>query len=326
MRIMISAMVGALLFAAGMPVPQALAQSYPTRPVRIIASTPAGGPQDLLARHVAQYLSAALGQPFLVENRVGANTIIAAQAAADAPPDGHTLLIGSDATLSINPLLHARLPYDADGFIPITLLAALEQPLFVNEKLPVNSLADFIAYAKARPGQLSYSSIGVGSTPHLATERFLQATGLQLVHIPYKGASEVLPALVADQVQMSIVALMGALPLIQAKTIKALVTSGAKRVPEMPDVPTFAEAGYPQLDFKVWFGLVARKGTPQAIIDRLAELSDKYVSSDEFRNVLAARYRWTPLGGSQQDFAAFLKRDRETYRQAIELAKIQKSN
>jgi tripartite-type tricarboxylate transporter receptor subunit TctC len=316
----------ALSLAAAATAPQAFAQNYPTRPVRIIASTPAGGPQDLLARHVAQYLSTALGQPFMVENRVGANTIIAAQAAAEAPADGHTLLIGSDATLSINPLLHTRLSYDADGFVPITLLAALEQPLFVNEKLPVNSLQEFIAYAKARPGQLNYSSLGVGSTPHLATERFLQATGLKLVHIPYKGASEALPALVADQVQMSIVALMGALPLIQAKKVKALVTSGSKRFPEMPDVPTFAEAGYPQLDFKVWFGLVARKGTPQPIIDRLAELCDKYVSSDEFRNVLAVRYRWTPLGGSQQQFAEFLKKDRETYRKAIELAKIPKTN
>ena len=315
----------ALVLAAAVA-PQAHAQAYPTRPVRIIASTPAGGPQDLLARHVAQYLSNALGQPFIVENKVGANTVIAAQAAAEAPADGHTLLIGSDATISINPLLHTRLPYDADGFAPITLLAQLDQPLFVNFKLPVNSLAEFIAYVHARPGQLNYASIGVGSTPHLASERFLQATGLNMVHVPYKGASETLPALIADQVQMSIVALMGALPLLAAKQIKALVTSGAKRFPDIPDTPTFAEAGYPQLDFQVWFGLMTRKGTPQPVIDKLAELSSLYVNTDEFRNVLAARYRWTPLGGSQQNFAAFLKRDRETYRRAIELAKIPKSN
>jgi tripartite-type tricarboxylate transporter receptor subunit TctC len=317
-----AAIVIGFLFAVGCLPSLCAAQDYPSRPIRIIVSTPAGGPQDTLARLLAQSLGESFGKPVIVENRPGANTIIAAQTVMTAPPDGYTLLMGADATLSINPLLHSHLPYDPDGFAPIALLVTIEQQLYVSARLPVNSLREFIDYVKPHPGQFNYGSIGIGSTPHLAAERFIHGVGLDMVNVPFKGSQDLLPALADNQVQMTITTINAALPFVQNKLIKALASSGPQRAPELADVPTFAEAGLPQFDFKIWFGLMARKGTPQSIIQILADHTNKFLDSPEFRNVVAPRFQWRVAGGTPSAFADILATDREAYRHLLADSKI----
>lgn len=308
--------------AAAILISEASAQSYPTRVVRIISTTPPGGPQDIVARVMASHFANVFGKPFIVEDRSGGNSIIGTKYVYDAPADGYTLLNGSDVIFSINPYIHSHLPYDADGFIPVAMLVTIPQQVYVNATLPVNSFSDFIAYAKARPGQLNYGSIGVGSTTHLAVERLSQATGINLVHIPFSSSSTAFVALVSNQIQMMVSALSSGLPLLATHKVKALVTGGSQHYAELPGVPTFAEAGYPQLDFQIWFGLMAKKGTPQPIIDRLDEEAVKYVNSDEFRNNIAPRNRWAVAAKPEAEFAAFLEKNKESYRKAIEYAKM----
>jgi tripartite-type tricarboxylate transporter receptor subunit TctC len=322
MRLFVKIAIVIAVLAGVFARPLFAAQDYPSRPIRIIVSTPAGGPQDTLARLLAQSLTQSLGKPVIVENRPGANTIIAAQTAADAPADGYTLLMGADATISINPLFHSHLPYDPESFSPITLLVTIEQQLYVSARLPVNSLAEFIDYAKARPGRLNYGSIGIGSTPHLAAERFIHAEGLDMVAVHFKGSQDLLPAMAEGQIQMTITTINAAKPFIDGNAIKALAVSGPRRVSELPDVPTFAEAGLPQFDFKIWFGLMARKGTPQDIIQLLANQTNKFLTSADFVTVVAPRFQWNIMGGAPVEFENFLMKDRTDYRHIVADSKI----
>jgi tripartite-type tricarboxylate transporter receptor subunit TctC len=322
MRIIEATAATALLFAAVASASPGTAQDYPTRVVRVISTTPPGGPQDFVARAMANHFSEVFGKPFIVEDRSGGNSIIGTQYVWDAPADGHTLLNGSDVMFSINPYIHSHLPYDPAGFIPIALLVTIPQQIYVNANLPVNTLDEFIAYAKARTGQLNYASIGVGSTPHLAIERLMQATGVDLVHVPFAGSADAFVALVSDQIQVMVAALSSGLPLLASHQVKALATGGSEHFSELPGVPTFIEAGYPQLDFQIWYGLMAKKGTPQPIIDRLDKESIEYVNSDKFRNEIAPRNRWTVNAKPQAEFAKFLRENQEIYRKAIEYSKM----
>jgi tripartite-type tricarboxylate transporter receptor subunit TctC len=318
----IEASAVALLFAAVVSASPGTAQDYPQRVVRIISATAAGGPQDLVARTMANHFSEAFGKPFIVEDRTGGNSIIATQYVWDAPADGHMLLDATDVMFSINPYIHSHLPYDPGGFIPISLLVTIPQQIYVNANLPVNTLDEFIAYAKARPGQLNYASVGVGSTPHLAIERLVQASGIDLVHVPFAASADSFVALVSDQVQVMVAALSSGLPFLASHQVKALATGGSEHFSELPGVPTFAETDYPQLDFQIWYGLMAKKGTPQSIIDRLDKESIEYVTSDEFRNEIAPRNRWTVNAKPQAEFAKFLKENQEIYRKAIAYSKM----
>ena len=297
--------------------PLQAATDYPDHTVRIVCASPTGGPQDMLSRLLAQWLTRSLGKPVIVENRPGANTIIAAQNVIEAPADGYTLFLGSDATNSINPLLHTHLSYKADDFVPITLMVTIAQQLYVGAQVPAHSLAEFINYAKSKPGKLNYGTLGIGSTTHLAGERFTHAAGIDMVPIHFKGSQDLLPALSEDQVQLTIITYSGAAAFLQNKSIKALAVSGQKRMPELPDVPTFAEAGFPQFNFTIWYGLMVRKGTPQGIVDRLGTETNKFLRSDELRGVMAPRFGWDVIGGTQAEFADFLTKDRDSYRQII---------
>jgi tripartite-type tricarboxylate transporter receptor subunit TctC len=303
-------------------VSSAQAQTYPTRAVRIISSTPAGGPQDAIARLIAQELSEKLGKPFIVENRPGANTIIAAQTAADAPADGYTLMMATDSTLSINPHLYSKLPYDAEDFVAITQMVASPSHLFVNSQLPVKSFKEFIAYAKARPGELNYGSYGHGSNPHLAAEQIKRATGIDMVHIPFKGSADSMAAFAANQVQMMVSSVASTLALVHAGKIKPLAVSGKHRIAQLPDAPTFAEAEFPDIYFGSWFGLVAKKGTPEAIINLLSRHIVAYVGSAQFREKIAPRYAWEVVASPAATFTAFLKENRAAYGRLIKDAQI----
>jgi tripartite-type tricarboxylate transporter receptor subunit TctC len=321
-RKLATSLLVALISMAALTI-SATAQSYPTRIIRIIVSTPPGGVQDALARYVGKDLSEKLGQPVVIENRPGANSILAAQLTADAPPDGYTLFMGTDATLSINPHLYSKLSYNPNDFVGVSQLVVVYQHLYVSAELPVRTLPEFVTYAKANPGKLNYGSFGYGSNPHLAAERLKQITGTDIFHIPFKGNTDTMVALATNQIQMIIASLNPVVPLIQTGKARVLAVSGSKRISSLPDVQTFAEAGYPQFESKFWLGLVARRGTPDAIRELISKHVNNYVHSDAFKEIVP-RYTFEVVGNSPNEFDRFMAADREQYQRLIAQNKIEK--
>lgn len=249
-------------------IPAAIAQNYPAKAVRIIVPFSAGGPTDIVARLVGQRLSEALGQQFLIDNRGG--THIGAQLAARAAPDGYTLFLTGIATLAIAPHMHKSLPYDPiKDYAPISKLTVQPLMLMVHPALPVRSVKDFIALARARPGQLDYASSGLAGTGHLAGELFKSLTKTRMEHIPYKGAAPALTDLAAGQVQVMFGTMLAAVPLMKSGRLRALAVTGEKRAAAIPDVPTFAEAGLANFDAVSWNCMMAPAGTSPHIINRL---------------------------------------------------------
>ena len=255
MRLLLSLLVSFSCFAA---------HAWPTKPVRLIVAYPPGGGIDVLARQLADKLTPAWGHPVVVENRPGANTIVATDAVAKSAPDGHTVLMTTDATFSINPHLYAKLPYDAQrDFAPVTMLVLLQQLLVAHPALPANTVPELIALAKAKPGSVNYASYGSGSQPHLAGEMLKNKAGIDLVHVPYKGISLAVPAVIAGEVQLTFAGIATSMPQLKAGRIKALAIGGASRSPLLPQVPTFAELGYPEVETHAWFGLFLPAGSPR---------------------------------------------------------------
>ena len=259
---------GCVLFACAGSV---VAQSYPTRPIRIIVAYTPAGTTDILARLVAQKMSESFGQSVIVENRPGANGNIGTEIAARATPDGHTITMGTAATHSINNTLYPRLTWHAQkDFEQISLVAVVPNLLVVNNALPVKSVKELIAYAKANPGKLSFGSPGIGATAHLSMELFKTLTGTQMTHVPYKGSAGVLADVTAGQIQLAMDNIPVYLPQAKAGKIRALAVSSAQRVPAAPEIPTVAEAGVTGFEALSWFGLSAPAKTPKAIVDRLS--------------------------------------------------------
>jgi tripartite-type tricarboxylate transporter receptor subunit TctC len=251
-------------------VSEATAQNYPTRPVTIVVPYAAGGGTDLLARMVAQKLEQRLGKSFIVENRPGAGTVIAALAVAKAPPDGYTLLMGTSTPLAINATLHRKLPYDpATDFVPLALIANVPFVLVVNPSLPIKSVSDLIKLAKEKPGSLSYGTSGPGSPHHLYSELFKSMTGIEMIHVPYKGSVPALTDVVAGHIPLMFVDLAPAQPMIKEGKVRALGVSSAVRVASLPDVAPIAEVGVPGFEAVAWQMLVAPANTPQQIVDTL---------------------------------------------------------
>src|SRR5438034_5972010 len=255
------ALAAALLVVAA---PVALGQvAYPTKPVRLVVPFPAGGTTDLLARAAAQKLSEAWGQQVIVDNRPGAAGNIGAELVAKAAPDGYTLLMGTVGTHAINASLYAKMPYDhVKDFAPVILVAGVPNVLVVNPSLPVHSVQELIAYAKANPGKLNFASSGSGTSIHLSGELFKVMTGVQMTHVPYKGSAPALQDLLGGQVQLMFDNLPPSLPQIKAGRLRALAVTSATRAPALPDVPTVAEAGLPGFEASSWFGVLAPAGTP----------------------------------------------------------------
>src|SRR2546428_9226869 len=227
----------------------ALAQSWPSKPVRILVAYPPGGGIDVMARQLADKLAPGWGQPVVVENKPGANTIVAADAVAKSAPDGYTVLMTTDATFSINPHLYARLPFDPQrDFAPVTMLVLLQQLLVAHPSLPANSLEELIKLAKAKPGSINYASYGSGSQPHLSGEMLKNKAGIDLVHIPYKGISLAVPAVMAAEVQLTFAGIATSSAPLKSGRIKALAIGGAQRSPLFPQVPTFTDPASPAVD------------------------------------------------------------------------------
>jgi tripartite-type tricarboxylate transporter receptor subunit TctC len=291
-----------VLLVTTLHVGAAWAQAYPDRPVRIIVPTPPGGPVDVIARITANYLQNALGKGFVVENRPGAGNTIGSKDAAEATPDGYTLLYSSASGLVIAPLLHPDAGYDPiKSYDPIALVGASSQILVVNPSVPAKSVAELVAYAKANPGKINFSSGGIGVLPHLIGEMFKARAGIDIVHVPYKGGGPSITDLVAGNVQMTFEGTSVLMPLIQAGKLRALAVTTGKRIPQLPDVPTMVESGFPGFITASWTGLLAPAHTPQGIIAKLNATINEGLKTPELVKALANLSN-DPLGGTPQDF------------------------
>src|SRR5882672_604702 len=298
----------------------AAAQSGPAKPVRIVVAYPPGGGIDILGRQLAERLTAAWAQPVVVENRPGANTIVAADAVAKAAPDGHTVLLTTDATFSINPHLYAKLPYDAQrDFIPVTMLVLLQQLLVAHPSLPANTLAELIRLAKEKPGGINYASYGSGSQPHLSGEMLKYKAGIDLVHVPYKGISLAVPAVMAGEVQLTFAGIASSIGPLKAGRIKAIAIGGPKRSPLLPEVPTFMELGYPEVETHAWFGLFLPAGAPREAVTRLYQDTRKILDEPEFRQKQLIDKGYEVVGSSPDEFSTYLKKDLEARGIAVKI-------
>ena len=248
----------------------AFAQGYPNRPIRIVVPQPAGGGNDTIARMVGQKLTASLKQQVIADNRPGASGLIAAELVAKAAPDGYTLLLGNVATLTIVPNIHKKVTYDPlKDFDAVSLIASAPHLVVVHPSLPVTSVKQLIALAKAQPDALNYASNGVGSSTHLATELFKLMTGTRIVHVPYKGLPPALTDLLSGQMQLMFSSAVAMLPHVKSGRLRGIAMTGAQRLPSIPDIPTVAEAGVRDYEAGSWYGIVAPAGTPRAIVDVL---------------------------------------------------------
>jgi len=289
------------------------AREYPNRPVRILVPYAPGGPTDQLVRAISERLALNLKQPIVVENKPGANTIIAAKQLTQSQPDGYTLFLASSASLAVNPLVYAKLPYDADAdFAPISLVARAPLVLVVNAKVPVKTAPELISYINNQKGRFAFASNGNGNPLHLACELFKTAAGLDMIHVPYSGTAPALTSVIAGDTQMSCDIVLSALPQIKAGALRPIAIVGPKRVSVLPAVPTLAEQGLPAHDAAVWFALVAPKGTPEPIVKRLnqelaAILSDAGLR-DRF-NALAMEL----VSSTPQEVTALTERERSKW-------------
>lgn len=280
--------------------------AYPSQPIRLIVSFAAGGPTDIFARLVASKLEKELGQPIIVENKPGGGSNIGSEFVAKAKPDGYTLLVGTVANAT-NMGIYKNLGYDtARDFAPITQIMSSPSVLVVNNNLPVRSLSELIAYAKARPGKLSYASSGAGGMQHHAGELLKLRTGIDVIHIPYKGAAPALTDVIGGTVDFGFKTASGVVPAILSGKVRPLAVAGSARLAQLPDVPTMAEAGMPDLEADSWNGFFAPAGTPPAIINRLANATIAILKTPEIKERFAA-ISATPVGSSPEEFSKYVK-------------------
>ncbi len=291
--------------------------AYPTRPAKIVVPFPPGGPLDVTSRALAQKLTEAWGQSVVVDNRPGAGGNIGADLVAKAAPDGYTVLMGALSTHAVNPSLYARMPYDAvRDFAPITLVAVTPNVLVVNPSLPVHSVKELIAYAKAHPSALSFGSGSNGSAGHLAGELFKVDTGVDIVHVPYKGAAPAMQALLAGDTQLMFDNLASAMTQVKAGKLRALAVTTAQRSKLAPELPTMAEAGVPGFDISTWFGLFAPAGTPPDIVAKWNAEVVGILNSSDMRERLEAQGA-EPAPSTPAQFAAFIATEVPKYARIV---------
>lgn len=295
--------------AAFVPARSVLAQDrYPSRPIKIIAPVQPGGGVDLVARTIGDRLGKVLGQPIVVENQSGGGGIVGSMATARAAPDGYTLMVGYVGTHGTNPAVR-KLPYDAiKDFTPIAMVGGTPNVLIVPPTLPVKTLAEFVQYAKANPGKLSYGSSGPGTLTHLAMEQLKLATDLDLVHVPYRGIGPAFTDILGGQTQAMFPGLAAALPHIKAGKVRALAITGLKRHPLLPDVPTFEELGYKGFDGVQWYGIVGPANIPPAIVKRLNDEINRLLESPDLRERLSSE-ALEPMPMSPDEFGSYIRDD-----------------
>jgi tripartite-type tricarboxylate transporter receptor subunit TctC len=304
-------------------VAQAHAGDFPSQPMRLIIGFPPGSAADITARLVGAAMSDTLGQQVVVEARPGAGSSLAAEFVARAPADGYTLFIGTSSNVT-NASISPNLRFDfAKDFAPVTPLTVLPLILAVHPSLGVSSVEELVALARSKPGELTYASVGPGTTPHLSTELFSVRTGIKLVHVPYQGSPPAVTDLLAGRVSMMLGVASTIMPHVEAGRLKALAASSAKRAHVAPNVPTMAEAGLPDFEAGVWFGLVAPAGTPRAVVDKLSAAANGALASEEIGAKLRAQ-GFEPLGGSPEEFARFIARESVKWAAAAEAAGLKK--
>ncbi len=298
----------------------ALAHPYPTKPIRYIVGFGAGGGNDMIARTVSRKLTDSLGQQVVVDNRAGGAGIVAAVIVAKAPPDGYTLFGGSISTLATNVSMHSKLPYDPlRDFAPVTTTTSSPYLFLVTPSVPATSIKEFIALAKTPGNKINYASAGSGGGNHLSQELFKTMTGVNMVHVPYKGAAEQVTALIAGEVQMSCIQVQVALPQVRGGRLRALAITSEQRLPVAPDVPTVAEAGVPGFEAVSWQGVVVPAGTPRVIVNRLQTEISKALQSAEVSQRLIAEGT-TPGGITPDAFAAYIKSEIAKWAKVMKIA------
>ena len=311
-----------LTLACAVLSPHAGAQVYPAKTVRVIVPSPAGGNPDFVVRPVAQKMSENLKQPFIVDNRGGANGIVGLEATAKSPPDGYTILLGAIGHFATNYAINEKLPFDVyRDFVPIVNLAETPFYLFVHPSLPVRTVKEYIALAKAQPGQITYMSFGVGSFPHFLSESLSNVAGVKLLHVPYKGSGPAATALLAGHVMSGFDAMQSTLPHVRAKRLRVLAVSYDKRSRIAPELPTFAEAGFPGVGVPAWFGLFAPGNTPRDIVMKLNAEAIRVVGAPEIRQLFEPA-GFEVVGSTPDQFAAKLRRDIDMFVKVARAANI----
>jgi tripartite-type tricarboxylate transporter receptor subunit TctC len=309
MRVLGSLLLMAAALVCGRAEPARAQSDYPSRPIQLVVTVPPGGAADFVARLVGAKLADALGQPVIIVNRGGAGGTTAAAGVAKSEPDGYTLLLNTIATHGIGPHLYANLPYDpVRDFSPVILLAKLPLIMTVTASLPARSVADVIALAKARPGQLTFASAGTGGAPHLAGELFKSLTAVDLLHVPYRGSGPAVVDLIAGRIAIMFDAAPSLLPFITSGQIRPLAAASPERHRLLPDVPSFAELGYPQMDIALWYGIVAPAGMPQPIVQRLNSELAKILDMPDIRKGLAEQGA-DIKGGTPAWFDGFMREE-----------------
>jgi|RhiMethySRZTD1v2_1073278.scaffolds.fasta_scaffold50272_3 tripartite-type tricarboxylate transporter receptor subunit TctC len=303
-------------FVIPAPLVTAAEPQYPSRPIRLIVAAATGGPNDLIARMAATPWGDLLGKPMVVDNRAGATGMIGMEMAARAAPDGYTLVLGFPGPLIIAPMLADKPPYDAlKDFAPVSLAVSAPFVLLVTPSLPAKSLKEFVALAKAQPGKINYASGGTGQSSHMAMELFKLVAGMDVVHVPYKGAGPSMTAMIGGEVDATFAAIPAAAPHIKANRLRALAVGGAKRSPLLPDVPTVGESGF-QFDAASWYGVLAPKNTPRAIVAKLNNTLVQTLTAPPMRARLT-EIAFDINASSPEAFADHLRRETETWSKVV---------
>jgi tripartite-type tricarboxylate transporter receptor subunit TctC len=300
-----------LLITACVLSAQAMAQGFPTKPVKLIVPYAAGGPVDGVARGYAERLSKEWNQPVLVDNRAGANEVIAADLVAKSPADGYTILWGADPTFSTNQFLFKKLPYNPlTDLVPVSRVTFVNMALIVDGRLPVNNMKEFVALIKANPGKYNYGSAGSGSAVHVHFDAFLRQEGLEMTHIAYKGIAPAVQDMLGGQVQAMMAGITAATPYLASGKMKILAINGNKRAKMVPTVPTFTEAGFPNIESYFFIGLTVPKGTPKRVVDEIVNANRKVLADPVFVEKTLDPYAFEPQAETPAQFAKFLVTDR----------------
>lgn len=316
------ALLAAALLAAAAVSSARAADAYPSRPIRFIIPFPPGGGNDILGRAFAERMGERMGQPWVVDNRGGASTIIAAEIVARAPADGYTLFLGTNTTLAVVPALKEKIPYDPVGdFAPISLMSSSPYLLVVNPGFPAKTVKELVALAKAKPGSINYASPGHGTSNHLSFELFKSMAGIDLTHVPYKGTSLMMTELMGGQVPVMFASTAAVRPHVRSGRMRALGISTAKRSPAMPEVVPIAEAGVPGFHTASWVGLIAPRGTPPAVIARLNRDIAAVVEGGDLKDKLASQ-GFVPDASTPQAFAAHIRVELVRFRKLVKAAGI----